>query len=428
MFRSGSTSRTRDLGRVAIGLGLMIWALGRLLAIVTPYESAEEFRVVLTSITSAPVLLVLLSALLTWAAHSSVAVVLLVMSLASKGLLTTEAAFALVIGANLGTAINPLLEATYRDAESRRVGVGNLVTRVCGGIMALALLDFMGSKLILLDADPARAIANFHTVFNVALAVLFLPLLGPYSKLLCRWLPSQVNDKDPARPMYLDTTARETPPIALAGAAREALRMADVLEAMLVNAIAALIQSDRGKIVETKRMDDVLDKLNHAIKSYLTAFDPDSLPAVDNRRLLEILAFATNIEHAGDVLVRNVMALTSKKLKQGLVFSIEGEAEIRAMLERLAKNLRSAAAVFMTQDARAAQQLAQEKASFRELETNTVDAHFARLRSGRLESAQTSSLHLDLIRDLKRINAHLVAAAVSPVMRERGLSPDRLST
>jgi phosphate:Na+ symporter len=270
MFRRGTITRTRDLGRVGIGLGLMLIALEHLLALITPYEDAPSLRMLLGMITTEPLIDIIVAALLTWAAHSSVAVVLLIMAFAAKGVIPPHAAFALVIGANLGSALNPLLESGVSgDPAGKRLPVGNLINRVVGCALGLGLLNWIGPKLVVLDPDPARAVADFHTVFNVVLALLFFPILTPFARLLKWLLPARVDATDPSRPIYLDGSARETPSIALAGAAREALRMVDVFEDMLRGTIDSLDRGDRKRVTETKRMDDVLDRLDRAIKEYL---------------------------------------------------------------------------------------------------------------------------------------------------------------
>src|SRR5690349_12771682 len=430
MFRRANLARTRDLGRVAIGLGLMLMALHRLVLVTTPYEDMPNLRVVLGAITTEPMLDVLLAAGLTWAAHSSVAVVLLVMSFAAKGVVPPHAAFALVLGANLGSAVNPVLEgAAGDDPAAKRLPLGNLVNRVAGCAAALALLHLIGPALVWLEPDPARAVADFHTAFNLALAILFFPVLGPFAGLLKRWLPARVDAADPARPVYLDRAARETPPIALAGAAREALRMADTLEAMLQGALDALDKGDRKRIAETKRLDDVLDRLNAAVKVYLTSLDAEALTRDDHRRLSQVLAFTTNLEQAGDIVERNLMGQAAKRLKRGLAFSEEDRAELRGMLERLVANVRAAAAVLVSEDPRAARRLAAEKGAFRDLEARATATHFGRLRAGRVDTAETSAMHLDLLRDLKQVNAHLMAAAAYPVLEAQGeLLQSRLRT
>ncbi|WP_336490281.1 Na/Pi cotransporter family protein [Methylobacterium nigriterrae] len=429
LFRRDSSTRAHDLGRVFIGLGLMLLALHQLLELMAAYEDAPNLRLLLKAVSTTPLLDVCLAAALTWAAHSSVAVVLLVMSLAAKGVIAPDAAFALVLGANLGTAINPVIEGpSGDDPAAKRLPLGNFLTRVIGVVLALAALPVVGPVMMRIEADTARAVADFHTLFNLTLAAVFFPLLTPYAALLRRWLPQRVDPADPARPLYLDPAAKETPIVALGAAAREALRLADVLGEMLKGARDALEKGDRRLIAETRRRDDVLDHLNTAIKAYLTSLDPDELGESDHRRLNEILAFAMNLEQAGDIVDRNLLPHAAKKLKRGLSFSREGQAELIALIDRLAANLRTAASLFVTTDLRTARLLADEKVAFRDAEARATTQHFERLRGGRLETAQTSALHLDLLRDIKLINSHLVAAAAYPMLERSGeLLPSRIS-
>jgi phosphate:Na+ symporter len=427
LFRRSGSTRTRDLGRVAIGLGLMLMALRTLVTLVTPYEDMPSLRMALGAVATQPVLDVLLAAVLTWAAHSSVAVVLLVMSFAAKGVVPPEAAFALVLGANLGTAINPVLEGVHGDDPvARRLPVGNLLNRLLGVAIALAVLPRLAPLWVTIDPDPVREVADFHTAFNLVLAAVFLPLLGPWAALLRRVLPARVEPDDPSRPRYLEQAALETPPIALAAAAREALRMADVLETMLTGAADALTGTDRRRIAEVRRLDDVLDKLNSAIRAYLTSLDAEALSEADDRRLSEVLVFVTNLEAAGDVVDHSIMGYVARRLKRGIPLSSTEQAEAGKVLQRLAGTVRAAAAVFMTENARAARLLVAEKEAFREIEAAATAAHFARLR-GTAGAKEAGALNLDLLRELKRVNSHLVAAAAYPVLEGQGeLLPSRL--
>ena len=163
--------------------------------------------------------------------------VLLVMSFVEKGVVPFYAAMALVIGANIGTAINPLLEGA-RTGEAggpaRRARQHRHTACRRGG--RSAALPRIGSTLVQIEPNFSRAVADFHTAFNVVLALAFLPLLGPLARLLERLLPDRVEPADPARPLYLDDAAVETPSIALGHASREALRMVDVLDSMIEGA------------------------------------------------------------------------------------------------------------------------------------------------------------------------------------------------
>jgi len=429
MFRRNTSPRARDLGRVSIGLGLMLLALHHLLELMTSYEDTPSLRLLLGAVSTAPILDVLLAAGLTWAMHSSVAVVLLVMSLVSQGAIPPNAAFALVLGANLGTAINPMLEGPAGDdPAAKRLPAGNLFTRIAGVAAALALLGPIGRLMVTLVPDNARAVADFHTLFNVAVAAFAFPVLGPFARGLQRILPPKADPTDPGTPIYLDPAAQETPIVALGAAAREALRLTDTLGEMLGGVRAALIGTDRRLIGETRRRDDVLDKLNTSIKAYVASLDPEELNEQDHRRLNEILTFTMGLELAGDVVDRTLLPHVLKRLKRGLAFSKTEQAELISLAERLASNLRTAASLFMTEDVRIARALADEKVAFREAEAHATQAHFEGLRSGHVEQVQASALHLDILRDMKLINSHIVSAAAYPVLERQGdLLPSRIA-
>jgi phosphate:Na+ symporter len=420
MFRWASAG-ARDFGRVLIGLGLVLMALFQLVSILTPYENLPGLHLLLGAISNQPVIDLIVAAALTWAAHSSVAVVLVIMSLASKGTVPPDTAFALVLGANLGTAINPILEgATGNDPASKRLPLGNLVNRLLGVIVALFALTYIGPELTRIEPNSARAVADFHTGFNVVLALLFFPVLPPFARLLTRWLPSRIDTADRGVPLYLDGSVRKFSVVALGNAAREALRMADVVEGMLAGLKDVLEKANRRQISETRRQDDVLDKLNAAIKRYITGLDPEDLSEADHDRLREILLFATNMEHAGDIIDRNLLGIASKLVKRGQTLSAAGQAELLAMVDRLTTNVRTAASLFMTGDQRAARLLAGEKEAFRTMEATATEAHFQRMRSGAVATLETSTMHLDALRDLKSVNASLVAAAAYPVLERTG--------
>jgi phosphate:Na+ symporter len=315
-FKLGQRTPTRDLGRVAIGLGLMFLALHILLDTLAPAENAPGARALLEAVTDEPVLCVLIAAALTWATHSSAAVVLLVMPLAYSHFVTPAAALALVLGANLGSAINPVLEGgSSTNPATRRLPVGNLINRVIGVVVVLPFLQPIDEALTRLEPNPARMAADFHTVFNVALALVFIPLLDRLAWLLVRILPDPAKSPDPSTPLYLDETAINTSSVALACAARETLHMGDVVESMLRKAMTALMTNDRKLAVEVSRMDNIVDRLDEAIKLYVTKVTRESLDDRDGRRAMEIISFSINLEHIGDIIDKNLMELAVKKIK-----------------------------------------------------------------------------------------------------------------
>jgi phosphate:Na+ symporter len=407
---------------VLIGLGLMLLVLQQLTGTTAPFDHAPALHAILVAPTLDPLILMLIAAGLTWAAHSSVAMVLLIMSLTASHVVTPHAAFDMVLGGNLGTANNPVLEgAAGDDPSAKSIPLGNLLNRAIGCALAWLAIP----HITILEANPARAVADFQTAFNLLLALVFLPLLNPYTVLLRRLVPVRTTHADPARPIYLDRAAIETPVVG--AAAREALRLPDILESMLQGIRDSLHTDDRKRVAEIRRLDDMLDKLNASIKGYLTSLDPEAMTDADQPRADQIPTFVTNMEHAGDVIDKNLASLAAKRVKRELTFSPEGQAEITAMMDRLIVNLHTAAAVFMNSDPRAARVLAGEKEVFRDMEAAATRTHLDRLRQGRRETAETSALHLDMLRDLKQLNAHLVQAAAYPLLETEGeLLPTRL--
>ena len=422
-FRIGGTSLARALGRIGIGLGLVLLALHILLDTLAPAEQAPAVRALLASITTDPVLCIVIAAALTWAAHSSVAVVLLVMSLAYSQFVTPGAAMALVLGANLGSAVNPLIEGGLRgDPASRRLPLGNLINRLAGILIVLPFLPWIARELGAFQPDAAKMTAEFHLLFNVALAAVFIGLLDPLAALLVRVLPDKKQAADASAPRYLDDAALENPSLALANAARETLHMGDTVEVMLRDVMTALMNNDRVLVSKVSRLDNVVDRLNEAIKLYITKLTRDALDEREGRRAMEIVSFTINLEHVGDIIDKNLCELVTKKIKGGYQFSPEGAGELIAFHKRVCENLQAAFGIFMTGDVEAARKLLREKTELRKAELAAADRHFERLREGRTESLETTSLHLDVLADLKRIHSH-ICSVVYPVLESAGELP-----
>ena len=419
-FRSGPRSRIKDVGRVFIGLGLMLLALHILLNTLAPAENAPGVRVFMNAITGDPVLCILLAAVVTWLVHSSVASVLLVMSLAYAHFITPYAALALVLGANLGSAINPIVEGARRDnPASYRLPLGNVINRLIGILLVAPFLQPISELLASWQPDPAKATALFHIAFNVATAVLFIGLLDGMARLLKKLLPERVRETDPSGPRYLDESALETPSLALADAARETLHMGDHVEIMLRKVMAAMMTNDRALVDQVSQMDNSVDSLDEAIKLYVTKLTRGSLDEREGQRAMEIVSFAINLEHIGDIIDKNLSELATKKIKRRFQFSTEGAEELSAFHKRTMDSLRIAFGVFMSGDVNEARKLLAEKSALRNAELAATERHLDRLREGRPETIETTSLHLDVLRDLRRIHSHICSVAY-PVLDAAG--------
>jgi phosphate:Na+ symporter len=427
-FLSSESDKPRHLGRVAIGLGLMLLSL-KLLALATqPLRNAPAFMALLQGLQDEYVIAVVVGTLATWFVHSSLSTVLLVMSFAGSGLIEPRLALALVIGANIGGALAPYMAQSGADVEARRVPLANLMTRA---IVGVALLPFLGPAvewLSMIDASATRLPVNFHTAYNIAASLIFLPLVDVVAWACRRLLPAKPMVDDPGKPRHLDPNVLDSPTEALGCALRETLNLGDRVADMLRQTIEVFGRNDPKAVKAIEDADDAVDRLYEAIKLYLIQTSRTELGEEDGKRYIEILTFTTNLEHIGDIVDKNLMELAAKKIRNRYAFSPEGMAELRAFHGLVLENLRLALNVFTTRDITLARRLVAEKTAMREAEAKAADSHYARLREGRMESIETSSIHMDVIRDLKRINGHLASVAY-PILEAAGeLADTRLKT
>ncbi len=425
-FFASEKTKHKNLGRIAIGFGLVLLALKQIVLSSAPLRESETVSLLLQPLSSEPLLAILVVAALTWFSHSSVAIVLLIASFAATQVIGTQAALVMVLGANLGAAFTAVVMTLQSPVASRRVTVGNFVMRACGVLIAIPLVPYALPYVMMMGGDHIRAVANFHLMFNLALAVTFLPLLSLVHMLACRLVPDRSAVEDIEAPRYLDSGALESPAVALSCAARETLRMGDEVREMLEQTLKVFVSNDDTLRKQVERTDDLVDRLHEAIKLYLTRLSRQELDEPESMRCVEILSFTTNLEHVGDIIDKNLMELAAKKIKGQTMFSTEGAQEIDDFHNRIIANLDLAMSVFMSGDINLARKLIQEKAEVRHEEKRFTDSHFARIGAGRPDSIASSSLHLDVLRDLKRINSHLTSVAYPILERAGELAESRL--
>ena len=418
VFKSLDANRSRAVGRLILGLGLVLLALELLVSATASLRASSVFVALLQALAAAPVLAMVVSALLALLAASSLAVVLLVMSLAAAGVLDPALAVALVLGANLGSGVLPVL-ATWTDGNvARRAPVGNLVVRAVGVTVALPFAAPAADQLITLTNSPDRVAVDAHLVFNCFLALFALPFVGPLAAALEKIFPETSDAVSEHDPKYLDSAALASPTMALAAAARETMRIGDIVQNMLDSAVQAIRKNEAAPCAHIADMDDTVDRLHEAVKLYVARLSRhDALDEDEAQRATEIITYAINLEHAGDIIDRNLRELIGKKIKKQLSFSPEGESEIAELFDRTLENLQLAQTVFLERDRKLAKRLLKTKSEVRQAEQTSTDNHLQRLKAGTPETLLTSSIHLDIVRDLRRINAHFVSAAY-PVLEQ----------
>ena len=422
----------RQIGRILVGLGLMLLALHLIVGASDGLRSGPALPAVVGYLATDPVTSCLFAAVLTWLAHSSVAVMLLIMSLAGTGVIPVEVALPFVLGANVGSGLIPVFLTSGAAAAPRRVPLGNLLFRVVGAAAALALLVVMQPAPELFASAPARQVANFHTLFNLALVVLFLPLIGPMARLtevLLRDPPEEATDdwEQAPNPSYLDDQAIGTPRLAIACATREVLRMADKVEAMLRRSIEVFQDSSKRDLKRLALADDEVDTLHAEIKLYLTKVSRGKLTDEEKQRARELMQFCIKLEHIGDIIVKNLLKLAEKKSAAKVEFSPAGWSELTELHANVVDNMQLALNVLVSGDRQSARDLLAEKDRFSRLERASSEHHLSRLSQGQPASLETSSIHLDTIRDLRQINSHLSSIAY-PILSQTGELPRRHRT
>jgi phosphate:Na+ symporter len=426
LFIPRQTSTIGRVGRIMIGLGLMLLALRLVTQSTEVLTQSPAVKALFESVGSDLLLEITLGMVLAVISYSSLAVVLLIATLAASGGVPLDVALGLVLGANLGSGVLAVLTTAKSSIETRQVPVGALVFKLLG---VLVMAPFVGLWLVHVKpllGNSTSIVVLFHLTFNAVVGVAFIGLTNPIARLAQKLLPKAGRPDGRQRPDYLDPSALSTPSLAISNAAREAMHQADVVESMLLGVLEVIRKNDLRLAEDLRKMDDTVDELYSSIKYDLTKISREALAEDESRRWTDIISFTINMEQIGDIIERILIDIEDKKIKPGRNFSIAGMAEITELHSRLLDNLRLSMSVFLNGSVRDAQRLLEEKARFRDLERAYATSHLGRLTANSVHSLETSSLHIDLISDLKRINSHICSIAY-PILDSAGaLAPNRL--
>ncbi len=418
--------RARNIGRVVVGIGLILLALIELGTTASVLAESQTFRTLLAALGHEPVLILLVAVAATWLTHSSIAVILLIATFSAAGVFPPATALVLVVGANLGNALIPVLAQLGAPAAQRRPALGNLLTRLILAALVVPFIQPIAGWMLALPFEDARMALEFHLVLNLVGALAFLPFVEPISRLVERVLPTQAAAEVLAKPRHLDPAVLDSPSEALACAMREALNLGERVQSMLQDTLILIEKNELKLSRSIAEADDSVDAIHESIKLYLVKVSRNELDEEDSRRLYELITVITNLEHIGDIIDNNLRELAEKKIRKGYTFSAEGLAEIRDFHGRVYSGLVLALNVFASRDLALARQLFAEKAVVRDADRRATESHFLRLRNGRPESIETSAIHLDIIRDLKRIHGHAAAIAYPILESANALRESRL--
>ncbi|OLF51334.1 Na/Pi cotransporter family protein [Pseudomonas chlororaphis] len=410
-FLSRKQTRAGQLGRVGIGLGLIILALQLIVEAATPITHAQGVKVLFASLTGDILLDALMGALFAMVSYSSLAAVLLTATLAGAGVISLPVAIGLVIGANIGSGVLAFLSTNMQNAAGRQVALGSLLYKLIGLLLIIPVLDPLAQWMDSLDFSPQEVVIGFHLLYNTLRCLLLLPTVGPMAK-ICAWLlPERPETNGRAKPRHLDPTALATPSLALANAARETLRIGDLIENMLEAMLDVLHGKQTAITQEMRSLSDDVEVLYSAIKLYLAQMPREDLGEQDSRRWAEIIELAINLKLASDLIERMLRKVQQQKTAQRRSFSEVGLEELASLHAQLIANLRLGLSVFLSADPESARQLLREKRRFRAQERRLAHAHVSRLQRKIVQSIETSSLHLELIADMKRLNSLFCGSA-----------------
>ena len=419
IFQRSTQREWRMAGRVLVGLALIFVALGMIREATEPLREAKGLVAAMTYLGGDPVTAFALGALFAWAVHSSVAAVLLFVTLASGGMLPVTAGAAMVLGANLGGAMIAFVLTLGSELAARRVVVANFLVRGGGAVVALLVLMMAQPPLELLGASPARQVINLHLLFNLALLVLALPVTGPLMALAERLVTPPPTAASLQRISALDPAALSHPDRALACAAREILQMGEGVEAMLRSVLALYSGWDETTADAIRRKEEEVDRIHLDTKLYLAKLQRADSDDTITRRGIDLAEMAVNLETAGNAIAHNMLSLARRLDEGGFSFSETGQREICDFHDRVLSNAQAALNVLMTLNPDAARALVEEKDHVRDIEQGLQRSHLERLKEGRVESIETSNIHQETLRALKQVNTSFTQVAY-PILSETG--------
>lgn len=421
VFVWSSTFRMRNAGRVMLGLGLMFLALKLVVGATDPIRNSELFRELIAAAGGEPLIALIVGAAAVWLSQSTLPVILLVTSFLHAGTLDLAAALSLILGLNVGGGLPAVLATAGQPLAARRLPLANFLCRTGTALLLLPLSDHLAAAMMSWGGSAVVKAALFHVGFNLLLALVFLPLVEPVADLMRKVLPEQpVPEDGPGPPRYLDPLSLEMPAIALSNAQAEIARMTEILDRMFELVAEVLRTGKLEPLKLIKRHEERLTAYQSAIHVYLADLSHIELEPDDSRRAMEIALFVSNLEHAGDVIDLNLRDRLKAKIKESIEFSQEQQAALDKLVEIVRDNLRLAASVLASGDISGARHLINQKAAFRTIENRVIGAHLRPGSGGWSAAPRASALFVDLVRDLHRINSHVISAAY-PIADKAGV-------
>lgn len=420
LFLRSERSEFKQTGRIFIGLALIFISLDMIGAASSPIAESEGARTVLAYLDRDVLTAFIVGAVLAWVFHSSVAAVLLFVTLAGQSILPVTAAAALVLGANLGGACIAYGLSLAAPMTARRVVIANLALRGGGAALAVVALSIMPEILIHLGDTAAMQAINLHLVFNGALLLIAFPFVGLVMRMTTALTPDRSGQASLLEETSaLDPLALDRPNRALDCAARELLLMGQKIERMLLVVEPLYTQWDPITARALKEQDKAIRAVHLNIKLYLARIGANGLDEGLSQRSMDLAVNSASLVSASDAVSRTMLNLAKRLNKDGVEFSDEGMSEISDFSDRVISNVQLALNVMLNQNPAEARELVAAKDKVREVEQRLQKRHLDRLMHGKAASIETSNAHQETLRALKQVNTAFTMIGY-PVLAKSG--------
>ena len=416
-FIGSKINKWQNVFRAISGLGLILFALSLIATTAGGLSELKQFTALLRIFENQPVFFVLLALILTYLSYSSLAIVLLSVSFLATGVIGLNEGLYLVLGANLGSGILPLISNWRGSIQELTPVLANLIIRVICILAFYPFVDFVatfGLKFISIELLPAI----YHLSLNLIVAFIGI-IFSKHIITLAEKLFSNREEQKLDYPRFLELKKFSMPAVSLASAKREALHMAEISQKMVVSSLAVLRDNNLTLRHEIIKNEDIVDSLFDSIKLYIARILQEELTPTETQKALNILNFTTNMEHIGDIVNNSLMDISGKKIDKHIQFSKEGLSEIISIHEVVCSNYDLAINTFVSDDCELAKVLYEKKQELHKLEKRSVSKHLQRIGKGISDSLETSSMHIDVIRDYKRVNS-LLSSVAYPILIASG--------
>ena len=423
LFVKTEQKRWRQAGRVLMGIAFILISLRFLREAMVPISNSALLPAIADYLVRDFVTAFIVGAVLAFVMHSSVAAILMCVTLVQIEAIPIAAGLSLSLGANLGSALIPIWLTRGMSADTRQVPWANLLLRGGWAVAALFLVNWFDIVNLEGSADPGQALIFAHLAFNTTLLIVATPFCNQMQKLMNALLgrPEPTQEEAPlSRPTSaLDPNALELPNLAIGSLKRELLRMVEIVERMFVPILDLYEKEDPPILKTVCQLDVEVNQTLEAIRQYVAQIPISSFDKSDAKSVQGLMEYAIRVESAGDVICKVFARRVEEKHKKAARFSEEGWRELVRMHEATTANLRLACNVLMSDDLESARLLVIEKTEIKRAERDSRKRHLRRLQDGRSDSFETSNIHLETVRALRDFNGHISAIAY-PILYEHG--------